>query len=33
MERRRVYFAAAREDVLRNDRGKAAIGELRVRDL
>lgn len=29
----RIDFAAAREDVLRNDRGKAAIGELRIRDL
>jgi hypothetical protein len=33
MARRRVDFAAGREDVLWNDRGKAAIGELRVRHL
>ena len=31
-ERRRVDFAGAREDVLRDDHGKAAIGELRIRD-
>src|SRR5260370_15019236 len=33
MERRRVDFTGVRKDVLRNNRGKAAIGELRIRDL